>query len=1153
MSNVLSPIVARYSLFFTLSMFSSSTISQTKQPTHLVQTLLIEAQQRYQDKATQKLRALIRNASTTSASPSALSRSSAFPSNTNPTELSSPSSFTTHSGTEAPPFPLELPSLPLADKRAGSSTQKSDEHRESASATLVFTLPGQTELFPELSVVTPSGTAADSLDRLDLPRTQAASETVALHPKDNNAALLVQGSQVSKSSIATLLSVTLTMILLSLLQNKKRRLRRKARSLRGSRRHHTSKHHHRDDHKTSSIDRSTNYPYSLSSRTNTPTLMDGMTESAQSLTQSHAYHHYYNQSASFANTTDREPTHFALSHTNDSDRQSNPPRSPAMLNFESNHPSGTSNLYNSKNVGWSLSDGHLPAKQSKDDFVTAWLTQQSSALGTVDQESFEVNHPGWGVSSENIHMPEEPQQFYAPLDLRNKPGSHQHTIIINSGAQREPRQELRASQQTLEHYQGSLQLPQHPPPAQQSPTLFDHHRHQAHRHHWQDQHHYQIQSQHLYRQHHHHVQGAHSRSSHLPEHQGYHHQPYDNWRHEASSSSDDHSHSSQGLRRSLSLTQTFPARLQSSEHLAPALPKLEDLSPAEQVRQEHSMRRRRYQMYHQQQQQHRQQHQPQKHLYRHDQRQYRGMLPNGHHHQVYHGQNVEATSSVYDLGQYSPRQQSSKARTARELAWERHCYYQQQQEEEEALAEQKRKEFQWQEQQEEEQRQQQLRLQPLEQDLVARTGSLNRSLSSSLSPQAAHAFGRSRSKSIAVFRTTKQSDINSRDVEPSSKDITATKSMTSDCPILTAGRRLMRRNEAKELKAASNGKQNPSEPGATNTDNAHDNPEELATLQSVPHPSQESTTSLTRRRTLKNIGPSIRSLARRCSSRFSNRPNSFAGSSSDPIVQFTDGKAVVTGSLSNRTNHRSRSLTPGPDGIVDLQQAESSAVKYCPPASASTLFLPLEATRERVPIHRRVTLFRSKTTRLSPTSNAASDNKNDNAIVSTPVDTIMTTTKTTVTRTKSLSTRPRNSLRLANGRGFDFCSFQTKTSSETTTTITTSDYERIDQSTSELQRALPVNGSHSVSEEEQHEATRRQVIAFLAMGRKERISAKTGQAVPTTATRPTNLAYLSPLALEAQGDLAVAEEKKQEEDPCDRIAFMLVPKSRYEFQPLVAV
>ena len=159
-------------------------------------------------------------------------------------------------------------------------------------------------------------------------------------------------------------------------------------------------------------------------------------------------------------------------------------------------------------------------------------------------------------------------------------------------------------------------------------------------------------------------------------------------------------------------------------------------------------------------------------------------------------------------------------------------------------------------------------------------------------------------------------------------------------------------------------------------------------------------------------------------------------------------------------------------------------------------------------------------------------------------------------RTKSLSARPRDSLRLANGRGFDLYAIHTKVFSETTAAAAASDCERIEQSTSELERALPVNSSRAVSEEEQHEVARRQIVAILGMGRKERISAKTDQVVPTATTRPSNLTSLSPLALEAQEDLAVAEaktEEKRQEDPCDRIAFMLVPKSRYEFQPLVAV
>ncbi|KAF8975525.1 hypothetical protein BGZ52_008831, partial [Haplosporangium bisporale] len=54
MSNILSPIVARYSLFFSLAIFDSSWVSRAKNPAHAVQEALLLAQQRYQESATQK-------------------------------------------------------------------------------------------------------------------------------------------------------------------------------------------------------------------------------------------------------------------------------------------------------------------------------------------------------------------------------------------------------------------------------------------------------------------------------------------------------------------------------------------------------------------------------------------------------------------------------------------------------------------------------------------------------------------------------------------------------------------------------------------------------------------------------------------------------------------------------------------------------------------------------------------------------------------------------------------------------------------------------------------------------------------------------------------------------------------------------------------
>ncbi|KAF9298350.1 hypothetical protein BGZ74_009417 [Mortierella antarctica] len=54
MSNILSPIVARYSLFFSLAIFDSSWVSRAKNPAQAVQEALLLAQQRYQESAAQK-------------------------------------------------------------------------------------------------------------------------------------------------------------------------------------------------------------------------------------------------------------------------------------------------------------------------------------------------------------------------------------------------------------------------------------------------------------------------------------------------------------------------------------------------------------------------------------------------------------------------------------------------------------------------------------------------------------------------------------------------------------------------------------------------------------------------------------------------------------------------------------------------------------------------------------------------------------------------------------------------------------------------------------------------------------------------------------------------------------------------------------------
>ncbi|KAF9323801.1 hypothetical protein BG006_001148 [Podila minutissima] len=529
--------------------------------------------------------------------------------------------------------------------------------------------------------------------------------------------------------------------------------------------------------------------------------------------------------------------------------------------------------------------------------------------------------------------------------------------------------------------------------------------------------------------------------------------------------------------------------------------RFEHLTPAEKARHEYQMRRERQQIQHQQ---HRQQQ---------IQQQYQGYpVPR-------HLAPLPSDAST----QYSSR------RSARDLAWERHSFYQQQQYQEEIIAERKRKEA----MQPRHQIWQQLGPNVREQDLVARTSSLNRITSSSLSPKTAQELGLSRSKTVSAHgeqkranvvkraessatskpskgRTFVPADLNSSP-QPSppprpSTPVDAAKSILADWPVFSAGKRLMRKSDSK-----------------VNLD--QNDKDRLSTNETTP-------SSLTRKKTLKDLGPSLKSLARRYSARL--RPNSYAGSSSDPIIQFPEGKAVKTHSLTTRTSYSS---TPGPatlsNGVVDLEQLQQS-VQYLTPT-------------ERVPIHRRVTLYRPE---ITTPSTSPADDSNDN----------QTSTNPSLARTRSLcvSLMKRDSLtlRFANGRGRDLTMFELPKAAAVATK------EEVQQSTtvdsvlpSIITSAPPTRKTETHKKtsgpEDEQERTRREVVAILAMGRKERVSAKTGQSIPHGSQGSTK-APLSPLALEAQED-PVPEATSVQPDPCEQISFMLVPKSRYEFQPLVAV
>ncbi|KAG0377807.1 hypothetical protein BGX24_005419 [Mortierella sp. AD032] len=781
-------------------------------------------------------------------------------------------------------------------------------------------------------------------------------------------------------------------------------------------------------------------------------------------------------------------------------------------------------------------------------------------------------------------------------------------------------------------------------------------------------------------------------------------------------------------RRSLSLNNSggrggVRSRPQSQVYRKAAPARFENLSLAEQARQEHQMRRQHYQQhYHQHRQQ--QQHQHQHQQYQHQQyyqapgsrpesmysngpaaprahtmgstspREASQFVPPRHHHQQSHPrphppppqqqQQHHHNSELRHSSVSSPKG-SNVSRSANDLAWERHCYYQQQQIQEDALAERKRIE-----QQLQHQRKAQRPVSSVEglqvpllegSTSLMRTSSMSRisnssttavaggNASSSLrrrvdSATVAHqspSSGLSRSVSTSAILEAKQraankDKVNSANLKKNKEspvDGTETKSTSvfDDCKFL----RLLRRSDSKLDKAATAvgvtmTEANTESPSTSASSKKQSKVPAIATIQPVdsipspsPPPPAAATTGLNRRKTLKDLGPSIRSLARRCSSRFSNnssRPNSFAGSSSDPVIQFSEGKGAsgaalggVRGShsLSMATSYLPlkmslsslpRSLAPGPDGMVDLQQAAEPHVRQSTPSSgipSSSLtdmpaLAPLPSTPEkeqRVPIHRKVTLFRSKTMYLVKSSSSSSSRAKTTTPGTHTADTIDTTPSVSTAnavadddnnantknsaRANSFPSRrrpQRDSLRLANGHGLDFnnflppitvtTSFSTISAGTSSSSEATEDEQAtaVERSTNDLESALPgrstlvpipaaIITSSRLSDADLQQKARRQIISLLAMGRKGRISAKTGQSMksgsssssqpstPTTASSPTTpISQLSPLALEAQEDLFVGgtaggAKNEGEEDPVERIAFMLVPKSRYEFQPLV--
>ncbi|KAG9072500.1 hypothetical protein KI688_000271 [Linnemannia hyalina] len=534
-------------------------------------------------------------------------------------------------------------------------------------------------------------------------------------------------------------------------------------------------------------------------------------------------------------------------------------------------------------------------------------------------------------------------------------------------------------------------------------------------------------------------------------------------------------------------------------------------------------------------------------------------------------------------------------RSAEELAWERHNYYLRLQAEEEDLIERlqsDRKQC----------RGHCTQNKPLTQlwqprqdpsSSVARTGSLNRLAGPSmLSAETSRVLGLCRTSTLSAVKKigrAKKDATNrtSRSIRPMSTITAAnnnstTSSNTVDDNILTQG--LGIHSYGRTITTTSNIS------AATASSSTFFSFSPKATLSpSVTTGGASSPSPIPKKLIKDHFGPSLKSLARRCSTRFSrssSRPNSYAGSTGDAVADYPLGRHSL-GSRPSQQQHKQRGhlydfkqLPTGPTGgSTEISKLSGRPQEGHPRRSLTT---------ERVPVHRTVTLFRSKSTRAPSSASMMGAKKDDRS--SAPITTVL-----------DLPYRPhRNSLRFANGRGLDFSSTPSPTtasSSSAHSARSSADTKADTGSNSENKEttAVPVvtgalvdidstvvissAAPTSVLNLEEHESMRQQIVAILSLDRNDMRrrpssrpkSRSTTPGLSSSSSDHPALSeelqdeqvpqeYLSPLAVEAQEILPADHLKMIQEqevaaelaDPCEHIAFMLVPKSQYEFQPLIA-
>ncbi|KAG0300650.1 hypothetical protein BGZ98_009020 [Dissophora globulifera] len=498
-----------------------------------------------------------------------------------------------------------------------------------------------------------------------------------------------------------------------------------------------------------------------------------------------------------------------------------------------------------------------------------------------------------------------------------------------------------------------------------------------------------------------------------------------------------------------------------------------------------------------------------------------------------HRRHLSAPAAIAPSVVYGP-----PVRPAHELAWERHNYYQRLQQEEEEQALRLRQERLEQQKRHQEQALIVGQRHVVQDACVARTCSLNRLASPSLlSPETSQILGIGQSNKLSrtAFRSSAMSS-------------------TSD-------------NETLD--------RHPVSITPRGDGNVRRYSEGLPMMITHTMPAEPiSRSSICRRKSLKeHFAPTLRSLARRCSSRFGNNGDGRPPSSvmkGEPILECLPEEGhhpsgSRTGSSSpshHRNSGHMADFTPlqvGPETSEILRQSQQQHEALSPHRSPSPI-------GDRAPVQRRVSLLRSVTERASSFGSGR---------------TTSTTPSSDITGAKETSAiRKKGSLRFANGTRLDFSRFS-KTSStsslgdDTTTAAvekTSADSKALIHARDGSMVSPEMLSSHEKEELEVSESIRKQIVAILSLGRKDSRRRSYASSNATPALSASSSTYcLSPLAVEAQEDLPLpdsqlafgkhevsddsededSEAQSDAKDPREYFAFMLVPKYRYEFQPLV--